>query len=134
MKATAAGNLTNWSEIFQMPLNGVVTNIIKLTVGRPRPFFLAACFPDGKVPADAYGRPLPLSDCTNTDAHVVSDSRHAINILNDLFVTEGNLVSRFENSSLILVNIVYRLVLSERASPAVTPPSPSQSSPSCSST
>ena len=76
-------------ELFQMPLNGVVTNIIKLTVGRPRPFFLAACFPDGKVPADAYGRPLPLSDCTNTDAHVVSDSRHVIKILN-----RGSLTSR----------------------------------------
>ena len=60
-----------------MPLNGVVTNIVKLTVGRPRPFFIAACFPDGKVPADAYGRPLPLYECTNPDAHVVRDSRHA---------------------------------------------------------
>ena len=89
-------------EIFQMPLNGVVTNIIKLTVGRPRPFFLAACFPDGKVPADAYGRPLPLSDCTNTDAHVVSDSRHVIKILNrGSLTTKGNLVSSLENSSLI---------------------------------
>ena len=75
-----------------MPLNGVVTNIIKLTVGRPRPFFIAACFPDGKVPADAYGRPLPLSECTNTDAHVVRDSRHAFIILNcecDCSANEG---------------------------------------------
>ena len=62
---------------FQMPLNGVVTNLIKLTVGRPRPFFIAACFPDGKIPADFYGRALPLSECTNPDAHVVRDARHA---------------------------------------------------------
>ena len=63
----------------QMPLNGVVTNLIKLTVGRPRPFFIAACFPDGKIPADFYGRALPLSECTNPDAHVVRDARHAHN-------------------------------------------------------
>ena len=81
------------SSIFQMPLNGVVTNIIKLTVGRPRPFFIAACFPDGKVPADAYGRPLPLSECTNPDAHVVRDSRQELFILNCEWNNSDNLVT-----------------------------------------
>ncbi len=55
-----------------MPLNGFLTNLLKLAVGRPRPSFLARCWPDGHIPDDAFGR--PITDCTNPDKHVVRDA------------------------------------------------------------
>ena len=42
-----------------MPLNGFITNCLKLAVGRPRPDFAHRCWPEGDIPGDIFDE-LPL--------------------------------------------------------------------------
>ena len=56
-----------------MPLNGFVTNVLKLSVGRPRPFFVNQCWPDdGDIPDDAFqAAGKTIAACSNPDIHKV---------------------------------------------------------------
>eukprot|EP00095_Tigriopus_kingsejongensis_P006164 maker-scaffold40_size501252-snap-gene-2.15 protein:Tk06164 transcript:maker-scaffold40_size501252-snap-gene-2.15-mRNA-1 annotation:"phosphatidate phosphatase ppapdc1a-like" len=58
-----------------LPLNGLVTNVIKLSVGRPRPDFLHRCWPDGNFRLDGFENPLHQQlDCSGNLAQI-SDGR-----------------------------------------------------------
>jgi len=54
-------------------LNGVITNLIKNQVGRPRPDFFYRCFPDG-IPPDGQPSVFALQ-CTNPDYADVEEGR-----------------------------------------------------------
>ena len=52
-----------------MPLNGVITDILKLVVGRPRPDFAHRCWPDsgGVAPVEAFAAGADLQCSGNPD-------------------------------------------------------------------
>lgn len=55
-----------------LPLNGVITDVIKLSVGRHRPDFVFRCWPDGVIKPDVFSTStLP---CTG-DPAVISEGR-----------------------------------------------------------
>jgi len=53
-------------------LNGLLTNAVKITVGRPRPDFYFRCFPDGILPA---GQPNPLDLKCSGDSDIIIEGR-----------------------------------------------------------
>lgn len=57
---------------FSVVLNGLLTNAVKVTVGRPRPDFYFRCFPDGELP-DGQLNPLDLKCSGNPD--IITEGR-----------------------------------------------------------
>jgi len=57
-----------------IPLNGFITDVIKLAVGRPRPDFMSRCWPDGNIPKDAFSTTTPHLNCTG-DPFEVTEGR-----------------------------------------------------------
>ena len=56
-----------------MPLNGVITDIIKLAVGRPRPDFAHRCWPDsgGLAPVEAFREGTEELHCSGSQALIM---------------------------------------------------------------
>lgn len=53
-------------------INGLITNMVKVTVGRPRPDFFQRCFPSGTAP---LGQPSVFNLMCTGDAKLVTEGR-----------------------------------------------------------
>ena len=91
-----------------IPLNGVITDVIKLAVGRPRPDFMSRCWPDGNIPKDAFSTSSPHLNCTG-DPFEVTEGRKsfpsghasfAFNCWGFIFLYVSGKIGTFSHSSI----------------------------------